>query len=122
MSCPEIGLHNISGKMDKRTKVRIRYEREENGLSYRKLAEKYGIAHMTIYAMLNPKRKKPQKAGKGKGEKHMVGAALPEDVKALQEQLREARLIIELQDNMINIASKELGVDLRKKRDTKQSR
>ena len=47
---------------------------------------------------------------------------LPDDTKMLKAKLREALLIIELQDNMITIASKELGVDLRKKHVTRQSK
>jgi transposase len=101
--------------MDKKTKILIRYDHQVTGLSYRTLGEKYGIGHTTIYAMLNPKPKELQKPKKQAEE-----AALPEDVKTLQAQLREARLMIELQDNMLDIASKELGIDLRKKRGTRQ--
>jgi len=38
-----------------------------------------------------------------------VDETLPDDVKALKEELRKAKLNIELQDLMIDIASKELG-------------
>jgi transposase len=108
--------------MDQKTKIRIRYDHETNGLSYRTLGEKYGIGHTTIYAMLNPKPKKAQKT-KAVGQRgEPEEAALPEDIKTLKAKLREALLIIELQDTMINIASKELGVDLRKKHVTRQSR
>jgi|SRR5580704_301055 hypothetical protein len=108
--------------MDKKTKIRIKYDHDSNGLSYRILGEKYGIGHTTIYAMLNPKPKKQEKTKgprqKGQGDE----APLPEDIKTLKAKLREALLIIELQDTMINIASKELGVDLRKKHVTRQSK
>lgn len=108
--------------MDKKTKVRIRYDHETNGLSYRTLGEKYGIGHTTIYAMLNPKPKKPQKTKAIRQQGEADEAPLPDDIKTLKAKLREALLIIELQDNMINIASKELGVDLRKKHVTRQSK
>lgn len=47
--------------------------------------------------------------------------AVPDDINSLKEELRKARLKIELQDLMIDISSKELGVDLRKKHGTRQS-
>lgn len=108
--------------MDKKTKIRIKYDRETNGLSYRILGEKYGIGHTTIYGMLNPKPKKPKKTKAGRGQVQTAEDQLPDDIKALKAKLREALLIIELQDNMINIASTELGVDLRKKHVTRRSK
>ena len=108
--------------MDKKTKIRIKYDHETNGLSYRSLGEKYGIGHTTIYAMLNPRPKKPQKTKAVQQRGEPDETALPDDIKTLKAKLREALLIIELQDNMINIASKELGVDLRKKHVTRQSK
>jgi transposase len=46
---------------------------------------------------------------------------MPDDIAALKEELGKARLKIELQDIMIDLASKELGVDIRKKSGTRQS-
>jgi hypothetical protein len=108
--------------MDKKTKIRIRYDHGTNGLSYRTLGEKYGIGHTTIYAMLNPKPKKAPKTKVTRGQGQAEEEQLPDDIKTLKAKLREALLIIELQDTMINIASTELGVDLRKKHVTRQSR
>lgn len=108
--------------MDNKTKIQIRYDREVNGLSYRTLAGKYGTSHISIFRMLSPQGKKKASKAKEQIKERVEQTVLPGDVKTLQAQLREARLIIELQDNMINIASKELGVDLRKKRDTRQSK
>jgi transposase len=122
VSYPEIGLHINVNQMDKKTKIRIRYDHEGNGLSYRTLGEKYGIGHTTIYAMLNPKAKKPQKTKVVPGQVQAEEDLLPDDIKTLKAKLREALLIIELQDNMLTIASKELGVDLRKKHGTRQSK
>jgi transposase len=108
--------------MDRKTEIRIRYDYESNGLSYRTLGKKYGIGHTTIYAMLNRKVNKPKKTEVG--PRHVEGEAdlLPDDIKTLKAKLREALLIIELQDNMLTISSKELGVDLRKKHVTRQSK
>jgi hypothetical protein len=50
-----------------------------------------------------------------------VEADLPDDVNTLKEELRKAKLKIELLDTVIDIASKELGVDIRKKSGTRQS-
>jgi hypothetical protein len=108
--------------MDKKTKIRIKYDHETNELSYRNLGEKYGISHTTIYAMLNPKSKAAHKTQVRRFQVQTEEAMLPDDVKTLKTKLREALLIIELQDNMITIASEELGVDLRKKHVTRQSK
>ena len=48
--------------------------------------------------------------------------SLPDDINVLKEELRKARLKIELQDLMIDISSKELGIDLRKKHGTRRSK
>ena len=49
-------------------------------------------------------------------------ASLPDDLETLKQELRQARLKIELQDLMLDIASKEFGVDIRKKSGTKPSK
>lgn len=107
--------------MDPKTKLEILYDRSVNGLSYRALAEKYGIScthiHRTVMSKAK-KQKKPQVI-KPVAEEEM---ALPDDIKTLREELRLARLKIELQDLIIDISSKELGIDLRKKRGTKRSK
>ena len=96
----------------------IRYDREVNGLSYRTLGKKYGEAISTLHAMINKKPKKGRQARAIPPAAEQDPAA---DVQALKEELRKARLMIELQDLMIDIASKELGVDIRKKPGTRQS-
>jgi hypothetical protein len=47
---------------------------------------------------------------------------LPDDVKVLKEALRKERLKNELLNIVVDISSKELGVDLRKKYGARQSR
>jgi hypothetical protein len=108
--------------MDKKTRIRIKYDHDVNRLSYRNLGHKYGISHTTIYGMLNPKGKKQQKVKEPLEETQSGEYPLTDDLKRLKKELREARLMIELQDLMIEIASKELGVDLRKKHGTRQSK
>ena len=107
--------------MDKKLAKMILEDRHEGGLSYRTLAAKYGISRTQIYRMVMPKQKKEKKAAviKAAVTEELV---LPDDIKLLKEELRKARLKIELQDLMIDISSKELGIDLRKKHGTRQSK
>ena len=104
--------------MDKKQAVQIIHDHQVLGLSYRTLGKKYGIGHIQIYRMIKKKQKKqpgPQP------ERVIPEEAMPEDVKSLKEALRKERLKNELLNTVIDIASKELGVDIRKKSGTRQS-
>ncbi len=103
--------------MDRITSKQIKEDRELNGLSYRKLALKYKVDHVKLYRML---MKKPIKQ-RDQASKKVSALPVPDDINALKEELRKARLKIELQDLMIDISSEELGVDIRKKHGTRQS-
>lgn len=105
--------------MDKKTEVQIINEYATNRSSHRMLAKKYGVPRVRIYRILMANKKNQQQA---KEIKAAAEDPLPDDVKTLKEELRKARLKIELQDLMIDISSKELGIDLRKKHGTRQSR
>jgi hypothetical protein len=72
--------------------------------------------------MLNRKGKKSQKKEVLPERINVAEEVLPEEIHTLKARLGEALLLIELQDNMLTIASKELGVDLRKKHVTRQSK
>ena len=120
VSCPEIGLHIKSKQMDIKLAAHIINEHLTEGISHRKLARKYGFSRMRIYRMLK-KAKETEQEQKQEPIKE-CREELPEDIALLKEELRKARLKIELQDLMIDIASKELGVDIRKKSGTRQSR
>ena len=107
--------------MEEKRAMQIIYDHDVNGLSYRSLGKKYGISHIRAYRMVMSN----QKRGVKSKEVQVVtveSAALPEDLKTLKEELRLARLKIELQDLMIDISSKELGIDLRKKHGAKRSK
>ena len=98
----------------------ILYDHNVGGLSYRNLAEKYGISRDQVHRIVMSKHNKPRKA------KEIVRVLkkelpIPDDIDLLKKELREARLTIELQDFMLDISSKELGIDLRKKHGTRQS-
>jgi len=105
--------------MDKKTAAQIIEDHMVHGLSYRSLGKKYKVPHVTIYRMLmgNPKKQVQIKA-----LEIAEADLLPDDVAVLKEELRKARLKIELQDLMLDISSKELGIDLRKKHGTRRSK
>ena len=107
--------------MDNKNVSAILYDHNEGGLGYRKLAEKYGINRDQIHRMVMSKHNKPRKA------REIVRVVkeelpIPDDIDLLKKELREARLLIELQGYMLDISSKELGIDLRKKHGTRQSK
>jgi hypothetical protein len=99
----------------------ILYDHNVGGLSYRNLAGKYGINRNEVHRIVMSKHNKPKKA------REIVRVVrkelpIPDDIDLLKKELREARLTIELQDFMLDISSKELGIDLRKKHGTRQSK
>ena len=119
MSCPEIGLHIKRKQMNRKKEAQIINDRCVNGLSYRSLGSKYGEPHLRIYRMIKSNQEKQA----GQPEEPLAeDSTLPDDIKTLKEELRKARLKIELQDLMLDIAGKELGIDLRKKHGTRQSK
>ncbi len=120
VSCPEIGLHIICKPMDQKRKVQIIYDREVNHLSYRTLGKKYGINHTSIFQMLKAKQTKAA-AVKAPMPEEADETASPGELKALKAELRKAKLKIELLESVITISSKELGIDLRKKRGARRS-
>ena len=99
----------------------ILYDHNVGGLSYRNLAEKYGITRDQVHRIVMSKHNKPKKAREIVREVREE-LPIPEDINLLKKELREARLTIELQDLMLDISSKELGIDLRKKHGTRQSK
>jgi hypothetical protein len=109
--------------MEQRIELAILYDHNEGRLSYRTLAEKYGISRTQVHRVVMSKQKKRKKPELIKPVVVVAEKiALPEDTKLLQEELRLAHLKIELQDLMLDISSKELGIDLRKKHGTRRSK
>jgi hypothetical protein len=101
--------------MDKKQTALLIREYETGRVGYRTLSKKYGVSLGFISKMIRLEKEKL---------KPIVVVAkeddLPDDVKILKEEIRKLRLQVELQDIMIEIAGKELGVDLRKKRGARQ--
>ena len=109
--------------MDEKVTLMIIADHEIEGLGYRILAEKYGMSREQIHRIVMSKAsKKIERPAPVKGPVIREEAAIPDDKEALKEALRQAHLKIELQDLMLDIASKEFGVDIRKKSGTKPSK
>jgi hypothetical protein len=99
--------------MNKYKAEKILQERAVCGSSFRTLALKYGVSHSRIYRMVNKDKESDKPAGKAE--------ELPDDVKLLKALLRKERLKNELLNNIIDIADKELGANIRKKSGTRRS-
>ena len=104
--------------MNKKQEAQIIHDHEVLGMSCRTLGKKYGMGHTRIYRMIKSNQKK--QPGQ-KREEVIQEEVMPDDVKALKEALRKERLKTELLNTVIDIASKELGVDIRKKSGTRRS-
>jgi hypothetical protein len=109
--------------MDEKVTLMIIADHEIEGLGYRILAAKYGMSREQIHRIVMSKASKKTETPEAvKGPVIREEAALPDDKEALKEALRQAHLKIELQDLMLDIASREFGVDIRKKSGAKPSR
>ncbi|RYE12736.1 MAG: hypothetical protein EOP51_31020 [Sphingobacteriales bacterium] len=87
----------------------------QKGLSYRTLGSKYGIGASTAYGIVMKQKKKEPPFDTG----DLILSDTPENIAALKAALREERLRNDLLNTLIDIASKELGVDIRKKSGTR---
>jgi len=94
-------------------KAKIKADREAYGLSFRSLALKYGLSYGRVYRMMNEEQH-PMKPVVKEDD-------LPDDITKLKAMLRRERLKTELLNNIIDIADKELGTNIRKKSGIKRS-
>jgi len=99
--------------MNKQKQEKIKQERLAYGSSFRSLALKYGLSYGRVYRMLNDNPQPPKQTVKE--------AELPDDITLLKALLRRERLKTELLNNIIDIADKELGTNIRKKSGTRRS-
>ena len=106
--------------MDKKRRCQVIHDYEEKGISYRRLGKKYGVATTTIFRILDSKRKEDKLRAEQQPSKASEGI-LPGDEKSLRERLRKLELENELLNSMLDISSRELGIDLRKKHGTRRS-
>lgn len=104
--------------MNKKKETELIQEYLITGISYRNLALKYGVSKSRICRMVQKKELTAKAKAKYGGSKEVE---LPDDVAMLKAMLRTERLKNELLNNIIDIADKELGVNIRKKSGTRQS-
>lgn len=91
-------------------------------ISYRAIGTKYNLKFQTVHQWVQEYQGKMRNH---KSEKKVKPKALtsvdqlPTDVKQLQEELRKARLLNEILNEVINVAEEELKIPIRKKFGTK---
>jgi transposase-like protein len=94
------------------------------GGSFRFLGEKHNVDFRIIHSwVMKYKGNKKAKIKKVPSAECLLSPAsppLPTDVKQLQEELRKARLHNEVLNAIIDIAEKDLKIDIRKKSGTKR--
>lgn len=87
-------------------------------ISYRALGAKYNLKFQTLHQWVQDYQGKMRNR---KSEKKVKPASveslaqLPTDIKKLQEELRKARLLNEILNEVINVAEEELKIPIRKK-------
>jgi transposase-like protein len=86
------------------------------GISIRKLSGKYGVTRATLHRWIMAH----QSGLEIEVRRPEAMREMPKDIKRLQRELYEARLEAKLYKTMIDIAEKDLGVPIRKKRGAKQ--
>ena len=136
MSCPNIGWLQINQFMD--LKEQIIQEYLTQGCGFRKLAAKYGISRTTIckWVLIHqgihnlPATENQDKYSnssmnsspkKAKSSVDQSAEALQQKITSLEKQLEWEKLRADALDTMINIAEKQLDIQIRKKPGTQQS-
>ena len=104
--------------MDKKEIVIAEYL--SGGITYRKLGEKHGIDFRTINSWVMKYKGKSRNRNPKIVVKESTIETIPTDVVKLQKQLSTALLHAQLLNAMIDIAEKELKIDIRKKSGTKR--
>ena len=104
--------------VSERLKESIIAEKLTTKISYRALGVKYNLKFQTLHQWVQDyqgkvRNRKNEKNVKSKAE--TPEEQLPVDVKKLQEELRKARLLNEVLNEVINIAEEELKIPIRKK-------
>jgi antitoxin component HigA of HigAB toxin-antitoxin module len=99
--------------MNKSKEEKIVHDHLTHGISFRSLALKYGISSSRAHRIV--------KSNRSTYEEKPVQEELPDDVAMLKALLRKERLKNELLNNIIDIADKELGTNIRKKSGARRS-
>ena len=104
--------------MDKREIVIAEYL--SGGISYRKLGEKHGIDFRTINSWVMNYKGKDRNRNSKIVVKNSAVDNVATDVVQLQKELSTSLLHAKLLNAMIDLAEKELKIDIRKKSGTKR--
>lgn len=104
--------------MDKKKAALMLHDHYVKGESYRTLGKRYGVSIGTVHNMLKKARQDDPMLPEPVAAKDE--SPMPDEVRALKEALRVERLKNELLNAVIDVSSKELGIDLRKKHGTRQ--
>lgn len=99
--------------MNKSKEEKIIHDHLTLGLPFRSLALKYGLSYGRTYRIV--------KSHKSNYKGQPLQEDLPDDIAILKALLRKERLKNELLNNIIDIADKELGANIRKKSGTRRS-
>lgn len=104
--------------LSERLKESIIAEKLTTKISYRALGSKYNLKFQTVHQWVQEYQGKVRNRKSEKKIKPVVVEnlnQLPTDVKKLQEELRKARLLNEILNEVINVAEEELKIPIRKK-------
>ena len=85
------------------------------GISLRELGRKYGVKPASLHRWV-----KGHQSGEESGSRRSQALIeMPKDVRRLQRELYEAQLEAKLYKTMVEVAEKEFGIPIRKKRGAK---
>ncbi len=91
------------------------------GITSVQIGLKYGIGNASVSRWAVMEKKKKKNLEEYSAAIQAAKEEMPADVKALQEELRMARLNISLLEAMIDISDEQHGTDIRKKAGTRRS-
>jgi hypothetical protein len=111
----------------KRLQEQVRDDYLSGRGTHRSLGERYGCSASTIGRLIMGKQIKQTKRSATRVEGWVQRASgadqvMPTETSELQEELRMARLKIDLLEAMIDIADEQMGANIRKKAGTRQSK
>jgi transposase len=95
------------------SKVEVVREYRRGGVSLRFLSAKYGISLATLHGWVKAQ------AEEAEVDKPARANAVSAEVRKLQRELEVARLEVKIYKTMIDIAERDLGIQIRKKRGAK---
>jgi transposase-like protein len=104
--------------MEKREQIIAEYL--GGGISYRKLEKRHGIDFRTIHSWVMKNKGKDYKKESKSKINSIDSASDSKEVQRLKKELASAQLHAKLLNTIIDLAEKELKIDIRKKSGTKR--